>query len=157
AAVAISQRSAAQRVVIRLGASAGKHDLAGQAPEQASHLPPGGLHRASRRRAVEMRAGWISEMLFEVRAHGRDHFGIERRGGVVLQVEGRHAGSSHYVTAGFATLGIRACMRDHLAILTQEFRPTLRLAAPLVLAELGWMGMTLVDTVMVGRLGPTSI
>jgi len=38
----------------------------------------------------------------------------------------------------------------------QEFRselpPTLRLALPLVLAELGWMSMVVVDTMMVGRL-----
>jgi MATE family multidrug resistance protein len=33
-----------------------------------------------------------------------------------------------------------------------EFRPTLRLAIPLVLAELGWMSMAIVDTMMVGRL-----
>ncbi len=33
-----------------------------------------------------------------------------------------------------------------------EFRPTLRLALPLVLAELGWMSMAIVDTMMVGRL-----
>jgi MATE family multidrug resistance protein len=33
-----------------------------------------------------------------------------------------------------------------------EFRPTLRLAFPLVLAELGWMSMAIVDTMMVGRL-----
>lgn len=33
-----------------------------------------------------------------------------------------------------------------------ELRPTLRLALPLVLAELGWMCMTIVDTMMVGRL-----
>jgi MATE family multidrug resistance protein len=36
--------------------------------------------------------------------------------------------------------------------LRREFRPTLRLAAPLVLAELSWMSMTTVDTIMVGRL-----
>jgi MATE family multidrug resistance protein len=34
----------------------------------------------------------------------------------------------------------------------REFRPTLRLAVPLVLAELSWMSMTTVDTIMVGRL-----
>src|SRR5712692_3135444 len=39
-----------------------------------------------------------------------------------------------------------------LRALRNEFRPTLRLAIPLVLAELGWMGMAIVDTVMVGRL-----
>ena len=33
-----------------------------------------------------------------------------------------------------------------------EFHPTLRLAIPLVLAELGWMSMAIVDTMMVGRL-----
>src|SRR6266849_2789035 len=36
--------------------------------------------------------------------------------------------------------------------LRNEFRPTLRLAVPLVLAELGWMSMAIVDTMMVGRL-----
>ena len=33
-----------------------------------------------------------------------------------------------------------------------ELRPTVRLALPLVLAELGWMTMGIVDTMMVGRL-----
>jgi MATE family multidrug resistance protein len=36
--------------------------------------------------------------------------------------------------------------------LRQEFRPMLRLAVPLVLAELGWMAMGVVDTIMVGHL-----
>lgn len=36
--------------------------------------------------------------------------------------------------------------------LRAEFRPTLKLALPLVLAELGWMSMAIVDTMMVGRL-----
>lgn len=39
-----------------------------------------------------------------------------------------------------------------LQALRAEFRPTLRLAIPLVLAELGWMSMAIVDTMMVGRL-----
>ena len=34
----------------------------------------------------------------------------------------------------------------------QEWRPMLRLAAPLALTELGWLAMGFVDTVMVGRL-----
>src|SRR5437868_13204316 len=33
-----------------------------------------------------------------------------------------------------------------------EFRPMLRLALPLVLAEIGWMTMGIVDTIMVGHL-----
>ena len=33
----------------------------------------------------------------------------------------------------------------------------LRLAGPVILAELGWMGMGVVDTIMVGPLGPAAI
>ncbi|HEY7402928.1 MAG TPA: MATE family efflux transporter [Candidatus Angelobacter sp.] len=36
--------------------------------------------------------------------------------------------------------------------ISQEFRPMLRLAAPLALTELGWLTMAFIDTVMVGRL-----
>lgn len=39
-----------------------------------------------------------------------------------------------------------------LYTLRVELRPMLRLALPLVLAELGWMFMAIVDTMMVGRL-----
>jgi len=39
-----------------------------------------------------------------------------------------------------------------LTTLRSELPPTLRLALPLVLAELGWMSMAIVDTMMVGRL-----
>jgi MATE family multidrug resistance protein len=41
--------------------------------------------------------------------------------------------------------------------LRQEFRPMLLLAIPVVLAELGWVTMGLVDTLMVGGLGPEAI
>jgi MATE family multidrug resistance protein len=41
--------------------------------------------------------------------------------------------------------------------LRAEFRPTLRLAIPLVLAELGWMSMAIVDTMMVGRLQNSAV
>jgi multidrug resistance protein, MATE family len=36
--------------------------------------------------------------------------------------------------------------------LRSELRPTLHLALPLVLAEIGWISMAIVDTMMVGRL-----
>jgi multidrug resistance protein, MATE family len=37
-------------------------------------------------------------------------------------------------------------------IFRRELRPTLHLALPLILAEIGWMSMVIVDTMMVGRL-----
>ena len=41
--------------------------------------------------------------------------------------------------------------------LEAEWRPLLRLAGPVVLAELGWMAMGIVDTICVGRLGAEAI
>ena len=42
-------------------------------------------------------------------------------------------------------------------MIRRELKPTLRLAGPVILAELGWMGMGVVDTIMVGPLGPAAI
>jgi multidrug resistance protein, MATE family len=39
----------------------------------------------------------------------------------------------------------------------QELRPLVRLSIPVVLAEIGWMTMGIVDTLMVGPLGPAAI
>ena len=41
--------------------------------------------------------------------------------------------------------------------LLSELKPLLRLAGPVVVAELGWMAMGMVDVIMVGPLGPAAI
>lgn len=48
-------------------------------------------------------------------------------------------------------------MLPRLRDLKQEFRPMFRLAIPVVLAEMGWMTMGMVDALMVGSLGPEAI
>ncbi len=50
--------------------------------------------------------------------------------------------------------------QTHIAIMTSmwgELRSLMRLALPVILAELGWMGMGIVDTIMVGRISPEAI
>ena len=42
-------------------------------------------------------------------------------------------------------------------VMRGELLPLLKLAGPVVLAEIGWMGMGIVDTMMVGPLGPAAI
>ena len=44
-----------------------------------------------------------------------------------------------------------------LSDLRREFRPMLELALPVVIAEMGWMTMGMVDTLMVGRISPEAI
>jgi MATE family, multidrug efflux pump len=39
----------------------------------------------------------------------------------------------------------------------RELLPMLKLAGPVILAEIGWMSMGIVDTIMVGALGPAAI
>ena len=46
---------------------------------------------------------------------------------------------------------------DEKTPLGKLLRNLLALAIPVVLSELGWMGMSVVDTMMVGRLGPVAI
>ena len=48
-------------------------------------------------------------------------------------------------------------MRPSVKNLRSEFKPMIALAAPVVAAELGWMTMGIVDTLMVGRLGAEAI
>jgi MATE family multidrug resistance protein len=47
--------------------------------------------------------------------------------------------------------------QDTLPLWRQDFRLTLRLALPLILAEVGWMSMGIVDTIMVGRLPNSAV
>jgi MATE family multidrug resistance protein len=48
-------------------------------------------------------------------------------------------------------------MLPALGDLRHEFRPMFRLALPVVFAEMGWMTMGMVDTLMVGRISPEAI
>src|SRR3981081_4429242 len=43
------------------------------------------------------------------------------------------------------------------APLRADFMLTLRLALPLIIAEIGWMSMGIVDTIMVGRLPDSAV
>jgi MATE family multidrug resistance protein len=47
--------------------------------------------------------------------------------------------------------------RLFLHYIAKEARPMLRLAMPIVLAELGWMSMSIVDTMMVGRQSDSAV
>lgn len=47
--------------------------------------------------------------------------------------------------------------RSLFSKLRREMRPTVSLAAPVVIAEVGWVAMQIVDIAMVGRLGPEAI
>src|SRR6266700_2643657 len=61
-----------------------------------------------------------------------------------------------FLIASYTLFSCRTAM-IRLQTLRTEVGPTLRLAIPLVLAELGWMSMAIVDTMMVGRLPNSAV
>lgn len=77
------------------------------------------------------------------------------RSGIICGV--RRPGRLMQPTSNAALPAARAPGRGALAALRAELPPTTRLATPIVVAELGWIAMGLVDIAMVGRLGPAAI
>jgi MATE family multidrug resistance protein len=73
---------------------------------------------------------------------------------ILLQLPG---GLPHQVRHGAPQASGANRVRIRLAELRHEFRPMLRLAAPLAVAELGWMLMGIVDTMMAGPLGAGAV
>jgi MATE family multidrug resistance protein len=53
--------------------------------------------------------------------------------------------------------GVKAALLAVLRDSKTELKPLLRLAGPVITAEIGWVSMSLVDTMMVGRIGATAI
>ena len=52
----------------------------------------------------------------------------------------------------FARKQTREGVAVHTMSVRKQIRPVLTLALPLILAELGWMSMGIVDTIMVGHM-----
>ena len=57
----------------------------------------------------------------------------------------------------FGELALRRIPPIYTEGMDRELLPMLRLAGPVILAEIGWMSMGVVDTIMVGPLGPAAI
>src|SRR5690606_38262067 len=53
--------------------------------------------------------------------------------------------------------GVSLPWLSHLSDLRGSLAPLLRLATPVIAAELGWMSMGIVDTLMVSPLGPAAL
>src|SRR5258708_40021375 len=73
--------------VARLGAATRKDDFTGFCTEKIGDLFTCGVDSDLGGPTILMRAGWIAEMLAEIREHGIDDGGIQRGGGVVIEVD----------------------------------------------------------------------
>jgi hypothetical protein len=74
--------------VVRLGAGPGEHHLGGLSTEQIGDARARPLDRFARRLAEGVGRGRVAEGLAEPGQHGLAHPRIERRGGVVVEIDG---------------------------------------------------------------------
>jgi hypothetical protein len=84
--------SAFQKKVIGLTAAAGENDFCRMRIDSRRDLLTRLINRTPSRPAKFMPAGRIAELTFEPGQHGRQHRGIKRRCGVVVEVGGPEHG-----------------------------------------------------------------
>jgi hypothetical protein len=90
AACIVDPHHAANGDVARLGAAAGKDDLVGRGADQCRHLGARGFHRVVGAATQPVRRRQIAELAAQIRQHGVEHRGIDRRGGVVVEIDRAH-------------------------------------------------------------------
>ena len=76
--------------VAALGAAAGEDDFAGFARPDTGDPIPGVIEQRAGTSADMVDTGRIAENLAEIRQHGLAYHRVERRGGVVVEVNGAH-------------------------------------------------------------------
>ena len=77
--VSQGERDALQSRVVRLGAPGGEGDLTRAAAQRPGDRPAGRVHDAAALLGERVDAGRVAEVLREVRHHGSDHLGTDRR------------------------------------------------------------------------------
>src|SRR5205814_564574 len=90
ATVRISVGNASQGKVVTLGAAGGKDHVPCLDAVESRDLVAGLVDRLPGALAETIDAGGIAELLGQVRHHGLENLGVERRGGRMVQVHHRH-------------------------------------------------------------------
>ena len=95
AAVAAGVRRALDRQIVRFGRAAREDDLARRRADERGDFAARANNGLVRVPAVGvLAAGGIAEVFGEVRQHRLEHAGVDRRGGVIVEVDGlRHCGT----------------------------------------------------------------
>ncbi len=81
-------RHTANCQIVRFGRAAGKHDVFGTRADQGGNLFARRHHGGMRVLTVYMRGRRITEVFPQIGQHRLDDARIDRRGGVVIQIDG---------------------------------------------------------------------
>src|SRR5207253_9451036 len=89
-AVQLGEHGSFESHVAGFAAAAGEDDFLWRRTEQAGDLTACLVHGVVRGLAVRVGTGGVAKVLAQVDLHGLDHGGVERRGGVVIEVDRTH-------------------------------------------------------------------
>ncbi len=101
-----SKNRAQQGLVVGFASAAGEHDLIGLRSQQLRHLAAGLFHGIVGGLAVNVRAGWIAEVIAKACQHAIQHGGVDRSRGVAVEIDRLHecwlpeVGAAPYSTGG---------------------------------------------------------
>ena len=90
AAPIVHPHRAANGDVARFSATASENDFVGRGTDQDRDLGARRLHCVVGAAAEAVRRRRIAELAAQIRQHGVEHCGIDRRGGVVVEIDGAH-------------------------------------------------------------------
>ena len=86
----VDPHRAANGDVARFGAAAGKDDFVGRGADQGRDLGARCFYRVVGAAAKTVRRRRIAELAAQIWQHGVEHRGIDRRGGVVVEIDRAH-------------------------------------------------------------------
>ena len=91
-------------VIVRFGAAAGKDDFLGAGADQGGHLFAGGFDGGASALARCVDGSGVGKFGGEIGKHGVEHFRLDGRGGVEIEVDAVHGASHRILPAGLSYL-----------------------------------------------------
>ena len=77
-------------MIARFGAAGREDNLVRLRFQEGGDLNAGTFDGVVGRFSVAVRAGWVAEVLAQIREHGVENGGVDRRGGVVVEINRVH-------------------------------------------------------------------
>ena len=91
-------------MIVGLGAAAGEDDFLGPRSDEGGDLLAGGFHRAAGTLTGSVDGSSVAKFLGEIGQDGVEHFRLDRRGGVEIEINAVHGATHRILPAGVSCL-----------------------------------------------------
>ncbi len=91
-------------MIVGFGAAASEDDFLGPRADEGSDLLAGGFHSAAGTLTGSVDGSSVAKLLGEIGQHGVEHFRLDRRGGVEIEIDAVHKATQRILLAGLSYL-----------------------------------------------------